>query len=146
MPERQQNTGRKTKLGGFTLIELLVVISIMSMLMSILLPSLSNAREQGKRIVCLSNQRQLTMAWTMYAMNNEDRICSADTDWNDNGEGHWVADGPDIPGNDAGGTQTAIEDGMLTLRDDGWKKAIHGMTSAEEVLRVTKGDRQFAKS
>ena len=35
----------------------------------------------------------------------------------------------------------AIEEGMLTLRDDGWRKAISGKTTVDEVLRVTKGDR-----
>ncbi len=82
---------------GFTLIELLVVISIMSLLMSILLPALSRARELGKRIVCQSNLRQLTFAWTMYAMDNDDKLCSPDTYWNDPAlssiTNHWVADG-----------------------------------------------------
>ena len=113
MKHRLNYTRHRKPIHGFTLIELLVVISIISMLMAILLPALSGAREQGKRIVCLSNQRQLTFAWTMYAMNNEDKICSADTDWNDSGGGHWVADGPMIPGNDIGGSETAIEDGSL---------------------------------
>ena len=57
---------------AFTLVELLVVIAIIAMLMAILLPAMTKAREQGKRIVCLSNLRQLTIAWTAYAqMNNE---------------------------------------------------------------------------
>lgn len=38
--------------------------------------------------------------------------------------------------------QMAVRNGMLTLRDDGWKKALAGSTSVEEILRVTKGDRQ----
>jgi general secretion pathway protein E/type IV pilus assembly protein PilB len=37
--------------------------------------------------------------------------------------------------------KVAIEDGMETLREDGWNKAIDGRTSLDEVLRVTKGDR-----
>jgi general secretion pathway protein E/type IV pilus assembly protein PilB len=37
--------------------------------------------------------------------------------------------------------RTAIEEGMVTLRQDGWKKALDGRTSVDEVLRVTKGDR-----
>jgi len=59
---------------GFTLIELLVVISIIAMLMSILLPSLGKAKEAARRVACASNLRQLTLAWTMYAMENDDQL------------------------------------------------------------------------
>ena len=113
MAEQRQNTGPRAKTAGFTLVELLVVISIMSMLMSILMPTLSSAREQSWRIECSSNMRQLTIAWFMYASENDDRLCSADTGWNDLGANHWVADGPAIPGNPTGGTEEAIENGVL---------------------------------
>lgn len=63
--------GRK----AFTLVELLVVISIISMLMSILLPALSNAREQGRSIVCRSNLKQLQLGWLLYADANRDQLC-----------------------------------------------------------------------
>ncbi len=52
---------------AFTLIELLVVVAIISLLMAILLPSLSNARKQAQRIVCASNLRQLGVGVMMYA-------------------------------------------------------------------------------
>lgn len=56
---------------GFTLIELLVVIAIIVVLISILMPSLSRAREQVKTVVCLSNIRQLGMAFHSYAGENQ---------------------------------------------------------------------------
>jgi prepilin-type N-terminal cleavage/methylation domain-containing protein/prepilin-type processing-associated H-X9-DG protein len=114
MNERRQNTRAWTGPRAFTLIELLVVVSIMSVLMSILLPGLNQAREAGKRIVCLSNLQQLTLAWYFYAEDNDDRLCSPDTYWNDTvGSRYWVADGPAWPTNDIGGTETAIRDGVL---------------------------------
>lgn len=55
---------------AFTLIELLVVVAILTLLIAILLPSLSRAREQGRSAACLSNMRSLALAVQMYAMNN----------------------------------------------------------------------------
>lgn len=63
-----------TRRKAFTLIELLVVIAIIALLMAILLPALNRAREHGKRATCLSNLRQLTTAWLMYADENDDKL------------------------------------------------------------------------
>ncbi|MFG0329129.1 MAG: type II secretion system protein [Phycisphaerales bacterium] len=56
-------TGRRA---GFTLIELLVVISIIALLIGLLLPTLSRARQTGRAAACLSNIRNLEIAHTMY--------------------------------------------------------------------------------
>jgi prepilin-type N-terminal cleavage/methylation domain-containing protein/prepilin-type processing-associated H-X9-DG protein len=61
---------------GFTLIELLVVIAVISILAAMLLPVLSKAKTRGAEAVCLSNQKQLALAWRMYADDNEDKIVS----------------------------------------------------------------------
>ena len=59
---------------GFTLIELLVVIAIIAILMAILMPALHRAKEQGRRAACLSNLRQMNLAWIMYADENDDKL------------------------------------------------------------------------
>jgi prepilin-type N-terminal cleavage/methylation domain-containing protein/prepilin-type processing-associated H-X9-DG protein len=64
---------------GFTLIELLVVIAIIAVLLAILMPALSRVKEQGKRATCLSNLKQLTLAWIMYADENDDKLVNGDT-------------------------------------------------------------------
>lgn len=52
---------------GFTLIELLVVVTIISVLIALLLPALSGARDMAKEVVCQNNVRQMSMAFRMYA-------------------------------------------------------------------------------
>jgi prepilin-type N-terminal cleavage/methylation domain-containing protein/prepilin-type processing-associated H-X9-DG protein len=65
---------RSSRHGGFTLVELLVVIGIIALLISILVPSLSRARETTQRIACLSNMRQLGMAMIMYTQENRGKF------------------------------------------------------------------------
>jgi len=55
---------------GFTLIELLVVIAIIALLVSILLPSLNQAKELARRAVCQSNLRSLGLTYNLYAEEN----------------------------------------------------------------------------
>ena len=76
---------RGSFLGGFTLIELLVVIAIIALLMALLMPALERAREQGKRAMCLNNLKQLTLAWNLYADDNDGKLVNGATGYSNVG-------------------------------------------------------------
>ena len=59
---------------AFTLIELLVVIAIIAILMAVLMPALNIARDQARRIQCISNVKSLTLAWLLYKDDHDDRL------------------------------------------------------------------------
>ena len=69
---RRLNSGKRPR--AFTLIELLVVIAIIAILAALLLPVISRAKQKAKRTACLSNLRQIGVAFTMYLSAHEDRF------------------------------------------------------------------------
>jgi len=84
---------------AFTLVELLVVIAIIALLMGILMPALVAARSQGKAVVCRSNLRQLVLANTGYAGENDGSYVPAALDImnTNNHRWHGVRDNHDNP-------------------------------------------------
>jgi prepilin-type N-terminal cleavage/methylation domain-containing protein/prepilin-type processing-associated H-X9-DG protein len=70
---------------GFTLVELLVVIAIMAILAAVLFPVFARAREKARQTSCLSNMRQIGIAWLCYLQDYDERGLQ----WHVAGKGEW---------------------------------------------------------
>lgn len=81
---------------GFTLIELLVVIAIIALLTAILIPALSIAKQQAGSSVCLMNEKQLVLAWMMYAEDNDYIMCGPMTGITGSPRYDWVGPPRDL--------------------------------------------------
>lgn len=75
---------------GFTLVELLVVIGIIALLLSLLLPALSRARDKARALSCASNMRNIGFAIHSYAEDNQGFLPRAYSPWRDDRRPAWL--------------------------------------------------------
>jgi len=115
------NLGNRRFLTGLTRTEVVVIIVVVAFIAligiglgvgaAIFMPALQKPKEQGKRAVCLSNLRQLTLAWILYADDNEDAMVNGEAGSDRVGELPWV--GKDWHTDDLNVKRDAILKGAL---------------------------------
>lgn len=128
---------------GFTLVELLVCIAIVALLLSMLLPAVSKAREAGRKVVCASNLRQLSTGLNLYAGDHKSLYAPAAADFVTNlRRWHGTRANPGAPFTPEGGALTAYirSDGASALSTS----AVSGEPGASTALTGVRACPTFA--
>jgi prepilin-type N-terminal cleavage/methylation domain-containing protein len=108
------------KTRAFTLIELLVVIAIISLLFAIIMPALNLAKKKAATTVCLSNTKNLALAWYMYMGENDGRIMSSEDTAEESGSGNirkfvgWVG----VPRDESGALMSNTQASPAVTNED----------------------------
>ena len=125
---------------AFTLIELLVVIAIIAILAALLLPALSRAKLKATGAACLSNQKQLALAWTMYTSDNQEKMVNFLEALNGKNEVPWRYDPP--PKLPVLPTGTSAEERLKRYIEEGYRQGALFPYAANPGILHCPGDRR----